>query len=41
MNVIHTTIDKIKIPQRYIPKSLKQKDKLKQKKKFEKITQII
>ena len=32
MNVIHTTIDKIKIPQRYIPKSLKQKDKLNQKK---------
>lgn len=36
MNVIHTTIDKIKIPQRYIPKSLKQKDKLKQKKNLKK-----
>jgi Mor family transcriptional regulator len=36
MNVIHTTLDKIKIPQRYIPKSLKQKDKLKQKKNLKK-----
>ena len=32
MNVLHTTLGKELIPQRYIPKSLKQKDKIKQKK---------
>ena len=36
MNVLHTTLGKDLIPQRYIPKSLKQKDKIKQRKNLKK-----